>query len=300
MTSRIKGTNVQIGEDFLVPLENSLKDEETRLKRMIILANEKKEQLINEGVEKSRALVEEAKQILEQARIESEKIVELAKNTAESEANDIREQARKEGYEDGKNQGYQDGTASLEEKFKAIDTFAKCQFDLKHNIIKSAELDIIDLVIGIARKVCKKTLEDDIEVLKNITIDAINKLKDKESVTITINPNLANVIYSISDDLKNAIPKLNNIKIIEDSNVSDDGTIVETPLSRVDCRLITQIDQIAEKFMSAHYQKEENAIDNDLTKNFEGENLELVDDSQSELIESSVQADEDMSDDDSI
>ena len=120
LTSRIKGTNVQIGEDFLVPLENSLKDEETRLKRMIMLANEKKEQLINEGVEKSRALVEEAKQILEQARIESEKIVELAKNTAESEANDIREQARKEGYEDGKNQGYQDGTASLEEKFKAV------------------------------------------------------------------------------------------------------------------------------------------------------------------------------------
>ena len=61
------------------------------------------------------------------------------------------------------------------------------------------------------------------------------------------------IFYSISDKLKEEVPKLNSIRIIEDANVSADGTIVETPLSRVDCRLKTQIDQIAEKMMSEHY-----------------------------------------------
>ena len=181
------------------------------------------------------------------------------------ESDAIREQARQEGYDAGNKQGYEDGTRSLEEKVKAVDIFSKSQFDIKHNIIKSAELDIVDLVIAIAKKVCKKTLDDDINVLKTITEDAIKQLKDKESITITIHPDLAEKIYSISEELKVDIPKLEHIKVIEDINVSPDGTIVETPLSRVDCRLQTQLNQIAEKLMETHYsaieENEEETID---------------------------------------
>lgn len=264
--TRIKGSNVQIGSSFVLPLEtNQLKDIEIRIKKMLADANAQKELLINEGAQKAKELVEEAKQIIEQAQIESEKLIETAKNQAQEESDAIREQARQEGYDAGNKQGYEDGTRSLEEKVKAVDIFSKSQFDIKHNIIKSAELDIVDLVIAIAKKVCKKTLDDDINVLKTITEDAIKQLKDKESITITIHPDLAEKIYSISEELKVDIPKLEHIKVIEDINVSPDGTIVETPLSRVDCRLQTQLNQIAEKLMETHYsaieENEEETID---------------------------------------
>ena len=98
------------------------------------------------------------------------------------------------------------------------------------------------------------------------------------SRSITISPELAEKIYSISDKLKEEVPKLNSIRIIEDANVSADGTIVETPLSRVDSRLKTQIDQIAEKMMSEHY----STIEDEVTEN----NNDLVDiGSTQELIE---------------
>ena len=264
--TRIKGSNVQIGSSFVLPLEtNQLKDIEIRIKKMLADANAQKELLINEGAQKAKELVEEAKQIIEQAQIESEKLIETAKNQAQEESDAILEQARQEGYDAGNKQGYEDGTRSLEEKVKAVDIFSKSQFDIKHNIVKSAELDIVDLVIAIAKKVCKKTLDDDINVLKTITEDAIKQLKDKESITITIHPDLAEKIYSISEELKVDIPKLEHIKVIEDINVSPDGTIVETPLSRVDCRLQTQLNQIAEKLMETHYsaieENEEETID---------------------------------------
>lgn len=264
--TRIKGSNVQIGSSFVLPLEtNQLKDIEIRIKKMLADANAQKELLINEGAQKAKELVEEAKQIIEQAQVESEKLIETAKNQAQEESDAIREQARQEGYDAGNKQGYEDGTRSLEEKVKAVGIFSKSQFDIKHNIVKSAELDIVDLVIAIAKKVCKKTLDDDINVLKIITEDAIKQLKDKESITITIHPDLAEKIYSISEELKVDIPKLEHIKVIEDINVSPDGTIVETPLSRVDCRLQTQLNQIAEKLMETHYsaieENEEETID---------------------------------------
>lgn len=258
--SRIKGNNVQIGSSYVLPIENPYKEEEIKLKRMIEAAQKEKDRLIQEGVAKAKELVDEAKQIITEAQQEAQKLVEDANNQAKSEADEIRENARKEGYEAGNKQGYEDGTNSLQEKFMALETFTQSQFDLKHNIIKSAQLDIVELVVAIARKVCQKTLENDIEVLKNMTVESINRLKDKETITITINPELAEKIYSISDELKEAIPKLQNIKVIEDENVSADGTIVESLLSRVDNRLKIQIDQIADKFMSTHYSAEQEEI----------------------------------------
>ncbi len=251
--TRIKGDNVQIGSSFVLPLENQHKEELSAIEKMLIKAKAEREQIIKDGTEQAKQLVEEAKQILIQAQEESKKIIEQANAQATSEADEIRENARKEGYEIGNKQGYEDGTKSLEEKVLAVDKFAKSQFDIKNNIIKSAELDIIELVCAIARKICKKSFDNNIDILKNITIESIKQLKDKENITITINPSLSEKIYSISEDLKAEIPKLQSIKILEDSNISEDGAIVESLLSRVDNRITIQIDQIAEKFITAHY-----------------------------------------------
>ena len=261
--TRIKGNNVQIGSSYLLPIENQHKEELTAIQKMLIKAKAEKEKIIKEGTEEAKKLVDEAKQILIQAQEDAKNLIEQANNQANSESGEIRENARKEGYDEGYKQGYDDGTKSLEEKVMAVETFTKSQFDLKSNIVKSAELDIVELVCAIARKVCKKAFDGDINILKAITIEAINKLKDKEQITITINPNLAEKIYSISDELKQEIPKLESIKVLEDSNVSEDGAIVESMLSRVDSRLKIQIDQIVDKLYTAHYSSDEDDFEKD-------------------------------------
>ena len=255
--TRIKGSNVQIGTNYILPVENQHKEEITAIEQMLIKAKAERENIIKNGTEEAKKLVDEAKQILAQAQEDAKILIEQANNQANSEAGEIRENAKKEGYEDGYKQGYDDGTKSLEEKVLAVETFTKSQFDLKSNIVKSAELDIVELVCAIARKVCKKAFDEDVNILREITIEAINKLKDKEQITITIHPNLAEKIYAISEELKEKIPILESIKILEDSNVSEDGTIVESMLSRVDNRLKIQIDQIVEKLYTAHYSSDE-------------------------------------------
>ena len=84
-------------------------------------------------------------------------------------------------------------------------------------------------------------------MLKEITISAINQLKDKEEVTIIVNPQLVQNIVNLSEEFKNEISQLKHIKIIEDSSLSVDGTIVSTPLSRIDSRISSQIDEIASR-----------------------------------------------------
>lgn len=277
--TRIKASDIQMGSNFVMPIENPYKEVETRAEQIIKTAELQKQQLIQAGQKQANEIIAQAQQLVEQAKQECANLIEAAKTEATTDGVKIREMAQKEGYDAGYKQGFEEGTNSLEEKFRALDLFAQSQYDVKHNIIKSAELDIVDLVLAIARKVCKKSLDDDIEILKNITVDAIKQLKDKENITITISPELAEKIYSISEDLKAEIPKLNSIRIIEDANVAADGTIVETPLSRVDSRLKTQIDQIAEKMMSEHYSTIEDSVEDDSNSDIVsiGSTQELID-----------------------
>ena len=235
--TRIKSNNVQLGGSFIVPIEQSAHSQK------IQEALEKEKEIIIQGEQK-------AQEIIEQAQIQAQEIIESAKNQALSEVDDITQRAHQEGFEAGRQEGLADITQELQDKIISINDFAKSTFEIKKNIIKSAHLDIIKLIIEISHKVCSKALELDNSILKQITENAISALKDKEDITIIVNPEMAEKIYTISDELKEKIPQLQSIKIIEDNSVSSDGTIVESPLSRVDCRVKSQINEITDKLIA--------------------------------------------------
>lgn len=231
--TRIKSGNVQYGESFVVSIEQS--------------PHNKK---IQEALDKQREIVElgekKACEIIEEAKAQAEQLI----NQALSEVDAITEKAHCEGFEAGRQEGLENITAELGDKIENVNNFAQSTFDIKHNIIKSAHLDIIQLIIEISHKVCAKSLELNEDILKEITQNAIQALKDKEDITIIVNPQMAERIYAISEELREKIPQLSSIKIIEDNSVSPDGTIVESPLSRVDCRVKSQIDEIANRLMA--------------------------------------------------
>ena len=186
--TRIKGTNVHIGDNFVLPIEKKedklnspegmqLQDELRLLKLEIKKAEIQKQELIEEGQKKAEELINEAN-----VRIEKENS-EIAKKREEDtkafetqmaeESEKIKAEAYQAGYDDGYKQGYVVITNELENKIHAVDNFAKCQFELKNNIVKSSELDILSLVIEIAKKVCTKSLELNPEIVKMLTVSAI-------------------------------------------------------------------------------------------------------------------------------
>lgn len=234
--TRIKGDNIQLGGSFVVSIEDS--SHKTKIQEALA----KEQEIILQGEQK-------ASEIIEQANLQAQQIIETAQNEALSRVDEITQQAHNEGFEAGRQEGLENITNELQDKIIAINDFAQSNFDIKNNIIKSAHSDIIRLVVEIAQKVCSKSLELDDNILKELTLQAINSLKDKEDITIIVHPEMAQKIYAISDEFKEQIPQLSSIKIIEDASVSPDGTIVESPMSRVDSRVRSQINEITERLM---------------------------------------------------
>lgn len=235
--TRIKSDNINLGKSFVVGSCDDFPEEvELRQKSFSI-------------IEKAK---QEAELIIERAKQEAQQIIDNSVNDAQSQSDGIKESAKNEGYQDGYNSGYEDGknqiTQELTDKIINVDNFVQSTFEIKKRIIKSAHKDIIELLSLISDKVCHKKMEQDDKIFEEITKNAILLLKEKESINIIVNPKMAQKMWDISETFKEQIQGLENIKIIEDSSVGVDGTIVEGVKNRIDCTLSNQISVIIDEF----------------------------------------------------
>ena len=87
-------------------------------------------------------------------------------------------------------------------------------------------------------------------MLHRIVLDAVKQLNDKENITIIVSPKLVENVNALTSYLKDEIPKLQTVKILEDSSLAEDGIIVETPNTRLDSRISAQIAEITRMMMT--------------------------------------------------
>ena len=194
MSNRIKSDTIQIGNNYVLPIEQSnVTAQQAKVKRIIEETGVKAQSIINGAETKSQA-------IMQNATNEAEKMIDAAKAQAQEEYNKIVEQAYQEGFAKGENDGLEKFKQDASDALKSLDVLATSSFDVKKNIIDSATLDIVDLVSAIADKVCH--IKFDEEVLKRITIDSIKQLREKENITIIVNPELVDNINKIMPKIK--------------------------------------------------------------------------------------------------
>lgn len=241
-SNRIKGQEIQIGDNFVLPIEQTrVTRQQAKVQQIIEETDAKAQQIIAAAENKSQV-------VLSAASAEAERMVTEARKRAQAEYDTIKQQAYQEGFQ----QGLQDGLYKFQQDavdgIKSLDTLASGNFDIKKNIIDSASRDIVDLVNVIADKVCHKTFDD--EVLYKITVDAIKQLKAKENITIIVNPKLVENINKLVPEIKNEFQTLESLRIVEDNSLSADGVIVETPELRLDSRVSIQIAEIAQKMLT--------------------------------------------------
>ena len=241
-SNRIKSEEIQVGDNYVLPIEQSrVTRQQAKVQQIIDETDAKAQQIIANAENKSQV-------VIQTANTEAEAIIENAKKKAEKEYETIKKQAYEEGFKKGEQDGLYKFQNDASEGLKSLDTLAASSFELKKNIIDSASRDIVDLVIAIADKVCHQKFNE--KVLYKITLDAIKKLNDKENITIIVNPVLIDNINNLTSKFREEIPKLQSLKILEDNSLSADGVIVETLSTRLDSRVSVQIAEIAEKMLT--------------------------------------------------
>lgn len=241
MSNRIKSGEIQIGNNYVLPIEQSnVTRQQAKVKKIIEETDAMAQQIIDGAENKSQIIVNTA-------NTEAERIIEESRKKAQSDYDTVKQQGYDEGFEKGVQDGLEKFRQDAIEALKSLETLSSSTFDMKKNIIDSATLDIVELVSAIANKVCHIQFND--EILHKITIDAIKELNEKENITIIVNPKLVENISSMVENFKEEIPKLESVKIVEDNSISPDGVIVETLSTRLDSRISTRIAEISRNML---------------------------------------------------
>lgn len=253
--NRIRSSEVQIGESLNLSSRQAAKK---ILSPEEILKAELEEHMRN--IEKMLAEANaQSAEIIKNANAQAEEIIRSAQEGAAQEAELLKQQSAEQGYNDGFAKGQQEGTLQAKQelinKVWGVDILTSAAFDVKKEIINSAEKEIIELAIAIAENILRQKLDTEPELMKKITKSAIDQLSEKEEIRIIVNPALVNNLYDYVDELKEEIRGLKTVKITEDKTIPKDGVIVESPESRIDGRLATRMGEITKNLMREYAEK---------------------------------------------
>jgi len=193
------------------------------------------------------------RELLENARVEARHIIA----SAEEEASRIREQAvieaeaaRKKALEEG----YQEGLtkASREMQELKAKTASECENMLKEAertkeaIILSAEGEIVELALAIARKIIDKEIRENSDIIIKLVRKTLSSVGNAGSVKIRVSPHDFETVLENRELLAGAGQVIDDLEIHLDSRMTPGGFVVESDLGVIDARMETRMNKVEE------------------------------------------------------
>ena len=166
-------------------------------------------------------------------RIDDRNLVSRAQEEAES--------IKKSAFDEGYRKGLENAEADLSEFRKNLSQFLNARNDVFEYIAP----DILEISVDIAKKIIKKEVETDPQVLVNTIVEVLKTIsKSEPKINIRVRPQavqfvkdtLPNITYQYGIDAK--------INIVSDPSIEDGGCIFQTNNGIVDASIDTQIEII--------------------------------------------------------
>jgi flagellar assembly protein FliH len=158
---------------------------------------------------------------------------------AREEANNIKEAAAKEGYEEGLSQAKED----IEEVKNAIVSFVGA----KQEVFDYIAPNIMEISIDIAKKIIKKELEQDPMIILNNISEVLKSLsKEEKKITIKVNPIQVSLLKTEIPEITSTIGLDAKIMIIPDETIMEGGCMLTTTNGVIDATIETQLSVISE------------------------------------------------------
>lgn len=158
-----------------------------------------------------------------------------------SRAQEESENIKKSAFEEGYRLGLEKANSDIE-RFKT----ELCSFmNAKKDVFEYIAPDILEISVDIAKKIIKKEVETDPQVLINTIVDVLKTVsKNEPKIVIKVKPQAAQLI-------KDAIPNItyqygidSKINIVADPSIEDGGCILQTNNGIVDASIDTQLEII--------------------------------------------------------
>lgn len=158
-----------------------------------------------------------------------------------SRAQEESENIKKSAFEEGYRLGVEKSAADIENFKEQFSAFMNARKDVFEYIAP----DILEISVDIAKRIIKKELESDPQVLLNMIVDVLKSVsKNEPKVTIKVNPQSAQFVKDTIPNLTYEFGIDSKINIVADPAIEDGGCILQTNNGIVDVSIDTQMEII--------------------------------------------------------
>ena len=188
---------------------------------------------------------------VDKAKLGVKELLKDALDKAKSQVNEIKSNAKKEGYDIGYETGFKKGEedakkefspflGTVQEMIKELTGFRKENYD-------KVEREMVEMIISLAKKVIHFEFSMRENAVQDMIRLAVESVLDKESMVIKINPTDKKYAESFSPELHRLFDEIKNVNFESHPGIERGGCIIETNFGVVDAsieKLEEQIDQI--------------------------------------------------------
>jgi len=224
------------------------------------LAGLEHEQNVGHVKNQAREILQETeqmvKELIQTARQESEKIIANANTEAQKIINDGRDklkQIEEEAFHHGWQGGYEEGHKVVEEEYNSkvqeAQNLVEKAHEEKQKIIAGSEDEVVQLAVAVSRKVIGRELATSPEIIVEIVKRAIQKVGDREELTVRVNPENMDSTINAQDEIKQSAKGVRKLKVLADPTIAPGGCVVESSNGTVDARVERQLGEIKQALM---------------------------------------------------
>ena len=248
-----EGLTISRGElsELIEEEKGKLDEVKRKAKRLTEEANRRSANIIGEA-ERTASIItnnaqQEANRIVERAKLEAAHV----RRDAENEADATKTSARDEGFKAGRDEGSREVREEMAAVVAQVENILHQAKLRREEIMHNLEEEIIDLVLAISRKIIKEELSFNKEIVINNVKEALDRANEKENIVIRVNTVDVEVVNNYMEEFLAEIGETNKLTILEDTNISPGGCIIDTDFGRFDARVDTQLALIEENFEKA-------------------------------------------------
>lgn len=186
--------------------------------------------------------------IRSQASLEAARLLDETNQCIE----ELKASAYNEGYQTGFSQGFSEGQqaglremqAQIDEASRKAETIIRDAKYQSNELQYTAERQIIEIAISIARKILKREIEENPMTILPVVKEALQKVMDQDLIVLRVNPEDTEMLKHAQRDLQQIIGGEKQLSIIADQTINPGGCMIDTSCGTVDASIDNQLSVI--------------------------------------------------------
>ncbi|OCL27084.1 hypothetical protein U472_06280 [Orenia metallireducens] len=212
-----------------------------------------RDKLLKEAKEEAESIVSQAQAKARDILTNAEKEVANLNSQTQQKIQEVIEQGKAEGYQQGlqlgREEGLNKGVTQLQNLIINLDQkVVEFNQSLEERESEFKE-DLIRLAIAISKKIIGRELKIDAELLKGIIQKTISLLDGEEEIVIRVAPSDIEILATYKEELISSNNGLERVKIVSDENIQSSGCIIETDFGGFDATIDSQLAEIEARLL---------------------------------------------------